>query len=438
MHRLFFAFALSWLIACAEDECPQLGEACDILTPDCQHQIMKAVSCMRGGRAALPKVSVISEQQLLDRYASQDTRTPAELARAERWTHGLSLFGLAPAHYEASQDRAAWADDIAAVYTGDTREILVIDRGDPLDDNDAVQLFAHELTHALQDSEHGLAKWRDKWVFNYDSSVATDAVVEGEAVFYELMTRLQLDHRSALEIDWEDYFTSWRAKELEASELDQAPLTMADVRFPYAFGGGWVMQHWLAGGHAALRALWKAPPLTTQEVLLDLPFDLEGQDRKDLLAEQAPLLGSGFESVSGSALGAWITRQFTARMAIPYTRRLEAPAALAYDLFSVQADADGVVASWRVRLRDGWNGSVWPQLYGSAISMKSNEREVYMLASDRPRADFAQLAWGELPSPPATDDMQMADVLWKHPLKRAGCFRERPRLRSKVDDHVVE
>jgi hypothetical protein len=417
--------SLALLSACADDaaRCPQ-AELCDITSVACQEAIMQTVSCMRGGSTALPRVSVVSEAALQARLIGEDMRTEQERKASAQWLEALSLFKLAPPSYDSERADADAIAQYAAVYLGDSKEILVVDRGEPLASEQAVALFAHELTHALQDAEHGLRSWRERWVTSYDSALATDTVVEGEAVLYELLVSLQLSGIEVTAVDWEGYFTDWRKAQLDLSELDATPLTMADVRFPYAFGGGYVMQRYLAGGRAEVRALWEQPPLSTREVLFGASR-LDAARVAELSMSSMPSAGPGFSLLASTPLGAWIVRQFVARTGIPVAERLHAAETLAYDMFTVQTDAASgeLLAGWRF---DFSEPHAMPDFGGTVTTWRDGERAWFMAASDRAR-DLRTLAWGPVQDGAQPSETQVASVPWLLPRRHEGCTARPPR-----------
>ena len=142
-------------------------------------------------------------------------------------------------------------------------------------------------------------------------------------MLYQNLLSLKLEGISPADIDWEGYFSEWRADSLTEGELDDAPVAMADIRFPYAFGGGLVTQYYLEGKRAAVDSLIAAPPRSTGELMFG-PQEREPENDKDFWEHASPDLGDSFETISGSTLGAWITRMYSARVGEPIFARLEA------------------------------------------------------------------------------------------------------------------
>ncbi len=390
------------LSACSNGaNCPTLS-ACDIREQACQRAVMAAVSCMRGGQAKLPPVKVVSEDALLAKLQANNAFDEDTRAAYARWSRGLALFRLAPPDYQIDQSLADSVADIAAVYLNQEKRILVVDHGERLDDETAVETLAHEIVHALQDADYGLERFQQKWGTSYDASLAVDSVIEGEAVLYQALVDIQLAGLSPDDVDWEAYFAQWRSDTLDEAEKDAAPVARGDERFPYAFGGGFVTQYWLARGRAGVDALFDKPPLTTREIMFG-PAPDAAKKHAALHERAEPSLPGGFEDVAATALGAWIGRIYAARMNVSVGARLGTASALAADVFSVQVDpsSDTVVAAWRASIVDGISPAVWPGRDRDAIEAAFDPGlgEAYLVASEAALpVPLGELAWR------ATDD----------------------------------
>jgi hypothetical protein len=183
--------ALLSLLGC-EETCPTVA-VCDLLERSCQRTTMAAVACLRGGDGSrLPPVSILSEREFIERVSFVEGEDVDERAEAEAWyllwNRGLSLFELAPVQYDVEDMIADAAAETAAAYFPEEGDIVLIDRGEPLADAGAVEIFAHEVVHALQDRELDLASFGQRDDDSLDSDLALDAIIEGEAVHYQILT----------------------------------------------------------------------------------------------------------------------------------------------------------------------------------------------------------------------------------------------------------
>lgn len=431
---------VSLVASCGESSCPELAR-CDVRQQDCQQQIIEAVSCMRGGSSAPLSVSVLREDELLARFASEPVTAEEEL-RFARTSQGLAHFGLAPHGYSIEAVRRDWVREVGALYVYERKEIVIVDRGESLASEEVVGVFAHEVVHALQDAAHDLRAFKKKWSGSFDQSLAVDALVEGEAVHYQLLARLALAHVGADEYDWEAFYRRWRSNVLQQAERDPAPVALADMRFSYAFGGGYVTQHWLANGRAGIAALYEQPPRSTHEMMFPRHEGEQASEQAQLLARAVPDLGEFYEEVSSATLGAWITRIFAAKWAVPTPERLRPAEALTGDLFSVQHDtvSSRVVAAWRARSRPSYSPALWPGLGVAPLSgfVEPAQPEVVLVGGLGPHRDPRTLSFraARMGDAPTTADAATLRALRPMAALGVGCSRSPLPRWSSLDDDV--
>jgi hypothetical protein len=415
---------------------------CDIRERGCQRNTMEAVACLRGGSLdRVPEVSVISEEQFVERvsaYGDDGVEAKAEREAAYLlWTRGLALYALAPGDYDTGDAIADSAAGTAAAYFPEQGDVVIIDRGEALNDEGAVEVFAHEIVHALQDRELDLMTFGQDQVTSFDSSLALDALIEGEATHYQILVAVELAGRTPDRLDWEALYRSFRGETLFDADADEAPVAMAGQRFPYAFGGGFVSQHWLARGRAGVDQLFESPPRTSSEIMFGFEASAFERERAALDARAVPELPEPFEEQAATALGAWIARMYAARAGEPVEARLEPARNVGADVFSVHHDADDdtIVAAWRARMREGTSPSAWPAPANPAAMSALDEvqREATQLASEAELpSDAAMLAWHE--SVEREEDEQSAaassgelpEAAWRHSGVRACGVRRAP------------
>jgi hypothetical protein len=433
------------LAGCGEGGCPEV-KRCDVRQRGCQDSVMRAMACLRGGGSDdLPAVRVIDEAEFIERVNAYMADDDVADEQAEReasyalWTRGLSLFGLAPADYEIDDLIADVTSQVAAAYFADQREILIIDRGAPLDDGRAIELFAHEIVHALQDQELDLRDYERRFKTSFDASLALDALIEGEAVHYQILAAVQLAGRSPHELNWPLLYSRWRHEALTEAEADDAPVALADVRFPYAFGGNFVSERWREHDRAGIDALFEDPPRTTSQVLFRRNPG-EFVPEQAMLSEHAvPALDPPFVESASTALGAWIALMYATRADPEATTASDIAGALAADVFSVQHDAasDTLVAAWRARLFEDTPSTVaWPSPPGTAIVHETDEsgRETYSVLADPQSTEQPEMLAWRAPEPDEDQGEQgtaAPRAPWRRPPGRGhyrACAANRPRL----------
>ncbi|HKU38658.1 MAG TPA: hypothetical protein VJR89_10940, partial [Polyangiales bacterium] len=392
------ACSLLGMTACG-DECQRL-QTCDIRDRDCQRAILDWVGCVRGGDASLPQIRIGSEQDYLDRTRAE-APDDEELAEQAAWNRGLARFKLAPAIYDRDEQQRDFAAEIGAVYFSDDKDILVIDRGDPLSDDSAVAGLVHELVHAQQDVEHRLTELRKRLGKTFDAGLALRGLTEGEAVLYQSLALVELAGYAPGDVDWEKWFSDWRSEQLEDADADETPYLMSYVRFPYAFGGGFVAQAWLERGREAVDALYARPPLQTRSLLFPTP-QLELADTvREVRAHCRPTLAEGFEVQGFATLGSWL--------AYMYQRRVKPGAQdpwflaqhLAADCFAVQRHESGqLAASWHVSMLASTSGNAWPgadELSFVRRSISGSGHDAFLIGTELVvPPDPGAIEWGEI------------------------------------------
>jgi hypothetical protein len=421
---------LAGLAGCAaeEDSPGDCGfERCDIREPSCQRGTAEALSCLRGGDPVMPKFEVVDPEEYSERSrgeppSEEDTR------EVERFLRGLSFLGLAREDAMLEQERDEVLAQIAASYSPEDGRVLVIDKGEPLDSEDAVVLLSHELVHAMQDAEHDLGSLGDE-IVGYDEYLALKALVEGEATHYEIQTAAELQGVARTRIDWQRIYGGYQQQQIEAAMVDESPYLFATVRFPYAFGGELVTDGWLRDRHAGVRKLYDRPPRNTLEVLLrdrseSVP---DRSDEPSLDRERVPELDERFELVGADTLGAWLLMIARDRLGLVTGFLLDEQVRAWVDdsvAVFVVPDTEQLVLSWRVRfardtdedLLEQWQAQ-WEEQLPSPSSVWIDGSDVVMFVSDGGLTFTAlpETEWGPLPEPDADDEEAGASAVRSHP-----------------------
>jgi hypothetical protein len=288
---------------------------CDILTADCQRELFGLAACMHGdaGPGEAPPVrqldpasaiALIEEasdgMSMTDGVdAMSDTAFDEAAFRAE--VRGLELIGLLEAGMiETPSDIVdATVEDLLAYYFLPTQEVVIIDRGEPVDDLDANAVLAHEFVHALQDRRHELASFGVG--LDSDGSLARSSLIEGEATLYQYVMYLAYSGNDVRNVNFRALFADLTSFGTERTLQVGSPALTADSIFPYTFGTRFAGQHWLSGGSAAVDALYATPPRSSWEVL-------GGDAATELQAfAQAPAPLAGYFAVSDDVAGAWVS-----------------------------------------------------------------------------------------------------------------------------------
>jgi hypothetical protein len=301
---------------------------CDVLTADCQRELFGLAACIYGddnpGQAPPVRqldeasaVALISEASgdmagMTDGVdAMRDTASDEAAFRAE--VRGLELIGLLDVGtIENPGDVVdATIEDLLAYYLVPTKEVVIIDRGDPVDDLDANGVLAHEFVHALQDRRNDLGTFGTEIELDSDGYLARSSLIEGEASVFQYVLLFAYQGRDVRGVNFDAFFDDLVGFGIDLTLEAGSPALTADSIFPYTFGTRYAGEHWVAGGgvarggaargRAALDALYAAPPRSSWEVL--------GGDASVAVTAfaQAPAPLAGYVAVSDDVAGAWVS-----------------------------------------------------------------------------------------------------------------------------------
>lgn len=419
-HRLAGALLLAglWLAAGCGDstqapslDCSEVSglPTCDIRQEPCQRDVLTATACARGGNITMPPVSVLTPEQYQDRIGGY-YEMPDE--RSEAWIQGLALLHLMPLDWSTDEEVEMATVTTAAAYFSDSEEIVVIDRGNPLDDESAVFVLSHEMVHALQDAQLDLMRFDAMHGTSFDRWLAAEALIEGEAIHYSNIASALGRDVDPDRIDWEGYYQSLEADIREEAVASPAPFALARQSFPYAYGGGYVTEAWLDAGDAGVRALYDDVPVSTAQVMAGHEVVPPGGETWALPVgrSEAPLPLEGYELIGEESLGAWLYYIFRhKRSEATFTPgEAEDVLGLTGDRAWVFRDTDGgaVVTVWRLHWADSALGDDLVASIQSSMSaahdVVTRDGDAVVVASDSPAAlrDWVEgLRWGDPDAP---------------------------------------
>ena len=129
-------------------------------------------------------------------------------------------------------------------------------------------IFAHELTHALQDETLKLDRRMKDLKENGDRGLALQSLLEGEATL--VMVRVALAGLPGADENTEEMLgplLSAGALERSGVPKDLPDYFVDQLFFPYADGTAFVRRVVKTRGWAGVDRLWKNPPLSTSEIL---------------------------------------------------------------------------------------------------------------------------------------------------------------------------
>jgi hypothetical protein len=316
----------------------------------------------------------------------------------DSWSVALGLLRLLPPGRDLrSSSIASKSDAVAGYYESDEQRITLIDRGEPQNDWSAIDLFAHELVHALQDQTLGLTDlWKRSPGYGYgDGAFAHGCLIEGEAELYgELAVALLRD----APLD-ERYFEARLRSQLKYTRraVGSSPAPYAATwQLRYPIGGSYLFDAYRQDGHWAVQALFEGQPSSAVHWMVG--YEQNAARREHLVLPLACNLAAapfGYSLDDEGSLGAAVLFAFLAHsLPLPngvLTSEEQWRNALRWrqDSLSVFTNEAGQVAvSYRVRFDDQAIASALAaQLAASsvvALQVIEHGEELELLAAEDP------------------------------------------------------
>ena len=257
-----------------------LSVSATALLPARVEQVARSVEEVRGRRFQRPvPASEIDSPELKKVLRAKLTESfPVD---PELTLRTLTAFGLIP-ETPRLVDRLVdfYASQVIAFYDPETRHFYIVRGAEKALEQPGAEsvegmsgmaerlIFAHELTHALQDETLRLDKRLKDLKENGDRALALESLLEGEATL--VMVRVALADLPGADAGVEEML----APLLSAGALERAnvPKDIPDyfveqLFFPYAEGTAYVRSAFKKGGWEALDRLWKSPPESSSEIL---------------------------------------------------------------------------------------------------------------------------------------------------------------------------
>ena len=226
-----------------------------------------------------------------------------------------------------------YVSQVVAFYDPEPRRFFVIRGAENAFEGAGMEAMAdrlilsHELMHALQDESLRLDRRLKELRDNTDRTLALECLLEGEATL--VMVRVAVSDIPGASEEVEEML----APLLSAGALEKANVPkdipeyfVEQLFFPYTEGTAYVRRAIAKGGWAEVDRLWRSPPLSTSEILHDVPPIAPATDL--LPADAAPLSPPGLRPLFSDTLGEWTIR-FLLRRTLP------------------DEDADAAAEGWR-------------------------------------------------------------------------------------------
>ncbi len=265
MRTLYLLCAVLALLAGCHDRALKL---CDITHPDCQQDIYYADLRLRGDGydffSGVPPIRTIDEPTFRNELEKEEAEAEQQRLPTPWWDAALSLLGLVPS---TGDTQGASIDNqvkmTAAYYSLKNRNVTVVSHPElNVDASQNMNILAHELVHALQDSEMDLHLQPQ----SSDENFAHKALIEGDASLYQRLFEAEVPGYHTAYPDPLAYFSRWRDDYL--SDDTTLPDSFASLGPPffaagwlvYPLGGVWLADRWDKGGNSAVRHAYGQAP----------------------------------------------------------------------------------------------------------------------------------------------------------------------------------
>ncbi|MCC6558616.1 MAG: hypothetical protein IT372_37250 [Polyangiaceae bacterium] len=208
----------------------------------------------------------------------------------------LAALQLIPAEYDFTEGMYRLLEGrIAGFYEPADGTMYLVD---DLDESEAAETLAHELVHALQDQSYPLKPLLEYVPGDSDRLAAVHALIEGDAT----AGMLDIIAGSAFHID-ESVLRKLVAMSTALSSVGDTPRVLQEsLGAPYTDGFALVQGLRRQGGWAAVDAVWRAPPQTTEQ-LLHLDKLAAREPAIPVAPPDVTPLGEGFGAVFDDVMG---------------------------------------------------------------------------------------------------------------------------------------
>ena len=259
----------------------------------------------------LPKRTAVKYKLLgreeVDKHFAQALATSESTKRLERSELVLKKFGMLPSDFQMQKFFASQGGEFAGFY--DPREkTMYLLNWIPLEQQR--QVMAHELTHALQDQNYDLMKWRNPPAKDGDKGIETDArvaVAEGQAML--VSADYEIKPLGIKLSDATDRFDVIKTRIMSTYDspvkFSTGPLIFTELaKFPYYDGFAFELEVMKRSGtRAAFAGVFANPPRDTHEIMQPDAYLAGTRSTPFALPNLMMALGSGYQSYDSGLIG---------------------------------------------------------------------------------------------------------------------------------------
>jgi hypothetical protein len=307
-------------------------------------------------------------------FAKQVSQQEIEVGVAEN-----KMIGLLPPDLTIGRtDLADMTLELAGFYDNRHKDIVIIDRPITVElperyKNAVAQMqkletkgtLGHELTHALQDQHFDIATAQKKYRGNTDRELAYKAIVEGDATLsgFSVVTG-RVDDETI------DYFDT-HLQDIVPIFMGRTEGKPRAMTYPFIFqyteGARFVAAAYHRNGWAGVNALFKGPPLSTQQIMHpELYFDHPTPARTVKLAGYEKVLRD-WKNVDEDTMGELMLKIILERTMGEDTPYVEAATKWAGDQLVALQKGKNLTVLWMLAFRDPGSAENFDQLYSGIL-----------------------------------------------------------------------
>ena len=270
-----------------------------------------------------------------------------------------------------------YAGQVIAFYDPEPRKFFLVRGGQSAvpsaeelsSDAGERMIFAHELTHALQDESMKLDSRVKQLKDNGDRALALESLLEGEATLVMVKVALaELPGGQSSEVE-ESLAPLLSAGALESANLpkDLPDYFAQQLFFPYVEGTAYVRRVVKANGWTGIDRLWKNPPATTSEILHEGPAFTPAEDL--LTAPDAGRLApTGYRTLYTDTIGEWGVR-FLLRRSLAAAQADPLAAGWRGDRIAFYGAGRDIAYVWRLRFDSPGSAERFAHAWTSAAKL---------------------------------------------------------------------
>ena len=226
-------------------------------------------------------------------------------------------------------------------------------------------LEAHELTHALQDQHFDLEAMLRKVKDDDDQEIALHSVIEGDATLAGLgyiaggltedLEAKIVEHFAAMPDSFEP-------------ESSGTPLALSvPLMFQYVEGTRFVAEAWQRGGWAAVDAIYRDPPHSTQEIITPSLYFDHHRPPLEIKLDGYGALFPGWRVADQDTFGELLIKLILQRNLPPKSPALSLPTQWNGDhLIALEKDR-ALTVLWMIAFRDRASAEDFASVYGSIL-----------------------------------------------------------------------